>query len=44
VSHGNELGLFAEELDAATGEHRGNFPQGFTHMAMINHALRLEST
>jgi GH15 family glucan-1,4-alpha-glucosidase len=44
LSHGNELGLFAEELDAATGEHRGNFPQGFTHMAVINHALRLEGT
>jgi GH15 family glucan-1,4-alpha-glucosidase len=44
LSRGNDLGLFAEELDAATGEHRGNFPQGFTHMAVINHALRLEGT
>jgi GH15 family glucan-1,4-alpha-glucosidase len=42
LARGNDLGLFAEQLDAATGEHRGNFPQGFTHMSIINHALRLE--
>ncbi|MCR0981990.1 glycoside hydrolase family 15 protein [Roseomonas pecuniae] len=42
LERGNDLGLFAEEIDAATGEQRGNFPQGFTHMAIINHALRLE--
>lgn len=43
LARGNGLGLFAEQLDAATGEHRGNFPQGFTHMSIINHALRLEN-
>jgi alpha,alpha-trehalase len=30
------LDLFAEELDAGTGRHWGNFPQAFTHLALIN--------
>jgi len=42
LSRANDVGLFAEEIDAATGEHRGNFPQGFTHMCVINHAVRLD--
>ncbi len=43
LTRGNDLGLYAEQIDAATGEQRGNFPQAFTHMALINNALRLEA-
>lgn len=37
----NDLGLFAEEYDAATGEALGNFPQAFTHIGYVNSALAL---
>jgi GH15 family glucan-1,4-alpha-glucosidase len=35
------LGLYAEEFDAATGRHLGNFPQAFSHLALVEAAARL---
>ncbi len=37
----NHLGLFSEDLDLATGRMLGNFPQAYTHIAMINSAILL---
>jgi GH15 family glucan-1,4-alpha-glucosidase len=35
------LDLYAEELDASSGRHLGNFPQAFTHLALINAVLHV---
>ena len=38
---GSPLGLFAEEFDARTARHLGNFPQAFSHLALVDAAMRL---
>ena len=38
VSYANDLGLLSEEVDTATGELIGNFPQAFSHTGLVNAA------
>jgi GH15 family glucan-1,4-alpha-glucosidase len=36
LSYSSPLDLYAEELEASSGRHLGNYPQAFTHLALIN--------
>ena len=39
LTYSNHLGLFSEDLDFETKEQLGNFPQAYSHLALINTAL-----
>jgi GH15 family glucan-1,4-alpha-glucosidase len=41
LSYASPLQLYAEELDPISGRHLGNFPQAFTHLALINAAMHV---
>jgi GH15 family glucan-1,4-alpha-glucosidase len=46
LGYASSLNLYAEEIEPGTGRHLGNFPQAFTHLALINavmHVIKAET-
>src|SRR5690349_15654190 len=41
LGYASSLDLYAEEIDARSGRHLGNFPQAFTHLALINAVMHV---
>jgi GH15 family glucan-1,4-alpha-glucosidase len=43
VGYANDLGLLAEEIDPASGELLGNFPQAFSHVGLVTAAADIDA-
>ncbi|HUP58390.1 MAG TPA: glycoside hydrolase family 15 protein, partial [Bdellovibrionota bacterium] len=44
IHHANHLGLLSEDMDPESGELWGNFPQTYSHVGLINTAMRISQS